>query len=273
MQRKFIVCLALLCGLSSRVQAQTQLQTPTPPVTIATALTKQVHLSPDMTVRQAMQSLGDQMGIQIQLADYLGERHLTVQLNHVTAKDALDALAELEDWQWKEATSDKIRVERRPTLVPKEAAYIPRLIQAELPRDFRDYYSLVRPDDDPKKYYWSATDNQISKVSARLGQSIRMRLEQQRLAVEGCMPALQAGKKVYFTALTPREQERLALSMTAQAIYRTGATFWRGDLPPYVMDPLTASIELQGNETLLIGTNMQIGDARIGTGFGASVKR
>jgi hypothetical protein len=226
-----------------------------------------------MTVRQAMQSLSDQMGVPIQLADYLGERRLTVQIDHVTAKDALDALAELEDWQWKEDTVGRIRVERRPTPVPKEASYIPRWIQAELPRDLRDYFGLPRPDDDPKKYYWSMVDNQFSPVSESLSKAIHLRIDQQRLVIEGHLPALQAGEKVYFSVLTPKEKERLLLALTVRVIYKTGAKFWRGDLPPYVMDPSTATMELHGNDNLLIGTNMEVGKETIGAGFGASVKR
>ena len=269
MQRPFIFCLPLLCSLSAPIRAQ--IQPPTPPISIAAGLAKQVHLSLDMTLRQAMKSLSEQSGFEVQIADYLAERRLTANLDHVTARDALDALAELEDWQWKENAPGRIRIERRPTQVPKETAFVPRWIQAELPRDLRDFFKLPRPDDDAKKYYWANMDTH-STLSTDIGKAIPMHIEQQRLAIEGHLRALQAGEIFYFAALTLQEKQHLLLGLTVQAIYRTGASLWKGDLAPYMADPSTAVLELSNTNNLFVGTYIEIESGSISAGIGVTVK-
>jgi hypothetical protein len=268
MQRSSLFCLSLLCIFAAPIQAQTQ--SPTLSAPAVTALAKPVHLSAEMTLIQAMKSLSEQIGVEVQIADYLTERRLTANLDHVTAQDALDALAELEDWQWREDKPGHIRVERRPTLVPKERAFIPRWIQAELPRDIRDYFHLPRPDDDPKKYTWANMDIHDT-LSRDFGRAIRLHIEQQRLAIENHLPALHTGEKFYVAGLTLQEKQHLLLGLAVQAIYRTGSGFWKGDLPPYASDPSNAMIALKGN-ALWVGSEIELENGSTSTGIITKVK-
>jgi hypothetical protein len=109
-----LFCTILLFGLSTT--ARTQTQSPPPAANVVAALNRQIHVSPDQSVRQALKSIGDQIGVTIQLADYLGDRRLTAQLDHIPAKDALDALGELEDWQWKDISASHV-----PTTIPRDS--------------------------------------------------------------------------------------------------------------------------------------------------------
>lgn len=252
-----LFCTILLSGISTAARAQTQ--SPPPAASVVAALNRQIHVSPDLSVRQALKSIGDQIGVTIQLADYLGDRRLTAQLDHIPARDALDALGELEDWQWKEDGHGHILVERRPPLVPKEAGYLSRWMQSELPRDFRDYFGIPRPDDDPKKFDWPVLGNPASQLQRRLEDTFNPQINQQRLLTANHLPALQAGEKIRFDGLNAREQERLLLTLTMRAIQRTNVMFWIGDLPPFILDPSTASLEFIGN-TLMVGTRVNIDD-------------
>jgi len=270
MQRSFLLGLLLLCILGAPTQAQTQAQAPlSAPVT--TALAKHVRLFADMTLPEAVKSLSEQIGVEVKISDYLVERRLTTNLDHVTARDALDALAELEDWQWKEDTPGHIRVERRPTLAPKEMAFLSRWIQAELPRDLRDYFKLPRPEDDPKKLFWAFAEPH-STLSQDMGRAMHLYAGQQRMALEGHLPALHGGAQVFVGQLTLPEKQHLLLGLTVQAIHGTNPLLWKGDLAPFVTDPATASIKLIGGHFLFIENRLEQENGSASTGFGAPVK-
>jgi hypothetical protein len=99
--------------------------------------------------------------------------------------------------------------------------------------------------------------NEYFPLLKRLQKSYRLQIEEQRLVVEGHRQALEAGEKVYFSALSPKEQEALVLALTVRTISGTGAQFWNGDLPPYVKEPRSATLEVRNEDNLLIGIYMQ----------------
>lgn len=173
----------------------------------------------------------------------------------------------MEDWQWKEDKPGHIRVERRPTLVPKEMKFIPRLVQGELPRDLRDFLHLKRPDDDPQNYHWASLDRQNTRTDA-MGRGLRLYIEQQRMAIEPHFPALQMGEKFYVGGLILSEKQHLLIGMMVHALARAESQFLQGDLGPYIADPSSASLELKGSNMLFIGTRIELENGSVGAGFG-----
>lgn len=61
-----------------------------------------------VTLPEVLAALSKQTGLIIQAEPYLQERKIFVQLNGVTARAALDALAELHDWTWRDMDENRI---------------------------------------------------------------------------------------------------------------------------------------------------------------------
>ena len=150
-------CAALL-WLPIQAQAQTPQATVPPSAASAktdagsgepaTKLAAPVHLLlGDVSVAQFTSALSEQTGLTISAAPYLRDRRILVQMDDVSAQNALNALAEMNDWTWRETQPGEIGLFRRALKLPREPGYIPRFVQTAIPADLREYMRVLRPSD------------------------------------------------------------------------------------------------------------------------------
>ena len=99
----------------------------------------------EVSVSAFTEALSQQTGLAITAAPPLRERTVIVRFKDVSALAALSALAELNDWTWREVEPGQIVLRRRILQVPQEPTFIPRLIQNALPVDLREYLRVPRP--------------------------------------------------------------------------------------------------------------------------------
>ena len=65
-------------------------------------LSRRIHLElGKTTLAEVAAALSEQTGLKIEPADYLNDRIMVVRIQGVSARSALNALSELNDWRWK----------------------------------------------------------------------------------------------------------------------------------------------------------------------------
>lgn len=209
-----------------------------PPVIASSKLKldTEVHLLlGSVSVADFTATLSKQTGLEISAAPYLRERRIVVQMDSVHAADALNSIAELNDWTWRETEPEHIVLMRRVLKVPQDPIYMPRLIQNALPADLREYLKVLRPTEDRRIFRDASLrkPEDVAESSRRLDVATFNALHNLRatLSIEALTKA-----NLPYSKMTAR-QKTLLLSFYIYDGLGNLNTLLMGDLPPAYTNP------------------------------------
>ena len=119
------------------------------PTALPQGLASSTHLNMGATTLKAVtQALSAQTGLRVQTETYLEERNLVVELKNVTAQNALDSLAELNDWRWFSPEKGVVMLTRKRAPLPQSLSDLPVCMSAALPADYRVFLGVGVPKKD-----------------------------------------------------------------------------------------------------------------------------
>ncbi len=243
----FGICLLLLVSLPGKAQ---QISTDENVQKLKTP----VHLNLGKTTLAAVAlRLTEQCGVTIEPAEYLKEREMVVQMDGISARAALEALSELNDWAWKETKEKHILIARKVSRLPVKPAYIWRRIHTALPRDVRDYLGVEMRAENPDDFK-NPLDNTDQQKAQKLEED---RVKLFRLFKDTQIELYDSLPKTIYTG-EPYAYEKMSESQKSNLLVQTffpvfylfisrGKEFMLGDFLPYVHDPRTAILGLKGN--------------------------
>jgi hypothetical protein len=213
----------------------------------------------ETTLGKALAALSQQTGLTIRAESFLQARALTVQIGPISALNALNALAELGDWQWIETEKGVLRFARRRLRVPAEPAAIPRLIQNAFPLDLRDYLLMPKPSEDMTRLMTPATRTVMVNGPERMqiGQHRgRLYATCSRQLFDRLKPAGIESRTILFTELTPEQRESLIGTLVGQILQSVDPDLLHYDLWPHVSDPASTELELHPGGLLAVQTHI-----------------
>jgi len=191
------------------------------------------------TAKQLAAELSQETGLSISVESAIEGRRLSVYLDGVTCRQALDSITHLEEWSWRELDSGHYRVERRIARVPQRAQDIPASLQAVLPRDIRTYLRLSDLNTkDPSAKSPSDIGQVASRDKARCLEKVRATVSNK---VAPNSPVL-----LRSLPLDTREAMLLWITLVAAA-EPTGVKVLNGEIAAYLIDPTRAVLGLEGS--------------------------
>ena len=235
------------------------------------------------TLAKAARALSEQIGVNIEVADYLQEHNLTVCLDDLSGLDVLNTLADFYGWRWFEQENKTIVITHlRPKNI-QQIRDIPFALQAALPNDVRWFLGIDLTPKDPffdrvlDKPPTPALSTEIQS-GFKSGNMFQMndytQSWKEKLFELFCFDSL-LPKKVPYTQLTATEKYHLCTAIVLDAFVRLNSAYGRtlldGVLRPYELDPLEAVLKLDKG-VLMISTTKTVKGQEVTAGFGANVK-
>lgn len=229
----------------------------------------------ETTIATALAVLSQQTGVRIDASDYLRERIMVIQMEGITGRTALGAIAALNDLKWREIGPNHILVERPAPKQPEKVTQVPGLLPKAMPKDMRDCLLVGMP----QKQAWQFADTSAFKrksdyefslfIHSRISELIQ---EQKRLFEAALPPKLSLGAKLPFRTMNPAQQSELLTILFFEEINRLQFSFMHGDLAPYQKDVMQAALHLHKTDGILeIGTVTHEGTMETYSFFGAPV--
>lgn len=209
-------------------------------------LSTKVHLRlGKTTLARVAAALSEQTGLKFEPAYYLADRDMIAQMDGVSARAVLNALAELNDWKWREMPDHAISIARHLLRPPQVPVAIPRIIQSAMPKDTRAFLTIATPSEDLAVYAnplladWSAASSKQRKAA------VFMRDTQGDLF--GSLPPDSVkGDPIPFDKLSDPQQRNLAAQFAFQLIFSLDQ-YLLSDFRPFVYDPAAARLEIFQN--------------------------
>jgi len=223
--------------------------------------------------------LSEQCGITIEPSDYLKDREMVVQLDGITARAALEALSEMNDWTWKETPEKHILIARQASRLPATPAYVFRRIHAAMPRDLREFLGVIPRSETPVTYInpfeIEADPLQTQRMKESRDRLWRL-LQDTQTDLYGSLPqSVILGTPYAFAKMSNRQKNDLM----AQILFRVfdellakRSEFMVGDLLPYAHDPSLAVLSLTGNE-FKVNTIFKIPNGQMSAGFTVELQK
>jgi hypothetical protein len=269
-----LICALLIAvsGRGARLCAQTT-ESPAAKDSARAQLAKIVHLNlGETTIDKLMATLSEQTGLTIKAAEYLSERSLTVEMDNLTAIEALDALDELNDWTWYPTLPGKILVTRRRLRMDAVPEAVPRMMQAAIPKEIRTYLQIPTPGEDLAEHV-NIFDNSLHDgmkfANDRLERTVAA---DQSDLLTSLSPGILSGDPVHYAMLSGRQRTELLTALVFPLLRRTDYQLLHGDLPPHVSDVNSSVLWLTGGNTLLIGSQFINGKQTLRIGFGTPIR-
>jgi hypothetical protein len=254
----------------------------------ADLLKKQVTLAPrPTTLRNAVSALSEQTGLKIEAEEYLADRKMSIYSVRESAAAALDAIAELNGYVWRETDDLHIVVTRPSIQYPTRLSDAPAAIRAAMPVDFARYLGIGVTVDNLAPIEDKAQARSLEMRRRRTGIArfeIQARIESKIASLihkecetlytpQTARPLMGAG--IPFSKLTPIQQSALSTALLLQPLIglSSGTAYYLmyNQLTPYQQDPLRAALNIRGGNGLEIGTETVTGDVSFRLGFGAPI--
>jgi hypothetical protein len=217
---------------------------PQPPDTDDARLDAPVTLTlGETTLGRVMTQLSSQTGLTLQAADYLRQRRLIVQMEGLTAREALDALAELHDWTWSRVEPGRYLLKRKVARRPGRLEDIPIAMQTGLPRDLRTWLHLpALPKDDP---------SEITSIP-RYGPIMSIARNQTNQLLAELEPLLRKRETIAVSELQSEHHTRLLLWLLLQN-YSSLQGLLHNEFGVQSIRPAAASLWFESANVMLIG--------------------
>lgn len=232
-----------------------------------------VHLAlGETTAAQVAAALSTQTGLKIEATDYLKDRILDVELDHMTCTAALNAIAELNEWKWEEIGVGHIVFTRRVPPVPQKIVDIPAAMLAALPKDWRTYLYIDVPWQEAMRASGTtSTHFGPRSVQEAMGIRIARLMNRQLETIVGSLkPPLGPDSKYPYSGLSPEQRDALIRILFLLVMNETSNSLLHGHLSPYEIDFSRAVIEIRGSD-LLIGTHWEEGENKRFDYFGVQI--
>ncbi len=241
-------------SLSERLKTRISLEAGTPPLA------------------ELLATLSKQTGMTIQAESYLNSRTVFSQFDGISIRAVLDALAELNDWTWRDTGDNKILITRRRLRFPTEAAAVPRRIQASIPKDIRTFLKIPQPNADLTQYFSPIALVQTDTVE-NVKQHTFMLLNQVKAElIASLKPTEINGEPLRYKEMDALRQKNLLTILIFTNFEQVPYALLQSDLPPYAMNPASALLQLEGGTTLHVRTIIEDARRRTKIGFGTQVK-
>jgi hypothetical protein len=225
-------------------------------------LNTKVHLSlGSTTLLRVMDELSKQTGLKIEASDYLLERKLIVAMEGLTSREALDSLAELNDWTWYRTESGHYLLARPTFRRPSSLRDVPRAMQAALPRDFRVFLGGMAD--------WRKMTPDERAMAALSKPHLRALNQTKEAFVEELAPSLLQQDVKPYSTLSGRQQESLLFSVVFDRFGDTSELLY--DFGLHQIEPALVTLELQQGKILMVEMYRDPNDPGSGVGFGQNV--
>lgn len=199
-------------------------------------------------VGDLLADLSKQTGLDVQAEEYIRSRRLIVAMPDASAREVLDALADLEEWKWFKAEAGRYIVERPPVRPLTDPLKAPEQLTRIMPRDLRDYAppksQLPFAGLPPEEEYKRITEGDMRAMND--AQSLRDDL---MLSVK---PRLVEHPELSFQALQPADQERLLLILVLDALRRIDLLSWQGGGPALYLDAPDTFLVMENGRVLAV---------------------
>lgn len=223
-------------------------------------LQARVHLSlGKTTVAKALEVLSKQTGLTIEASTGLSERVLVVEMNDITASNALNALSACNEWVWSETTPGNIRLRRSLPRNPTTLDEVQKFVVAALPKDVRDFVCIGKSVADLKNYTIPLLDPQLANTpfaKPPVQGSLYMFSQGKIFAVDSALareisallkPKPTEGAYYAYKTLTPEIQEKLLLYALIYTLKETQSGLLYNEFAPFQKDPNKVTVELKGS--------------------------
>lgn len=284
----------LFCALSWAVSMQLPVHgqdLPAPSKGEEAGFARTVRLTPGKTtIARTVAALSEQTGLKIEAADYLRGRTITVLMQDIPARDALTALAELNNLRWRKTDAGRYLLTRRRQPVIRTIDDLAQALQQSLPDDWQRFISTAPPAE-PAEAQSSdppviANHPHVLAVhlSRRLSTKIQAAKTKEQAGIfDSLKPQILTGEPIRYASLNPQQQEHLVLALTFHALSQSSVLDrLRGRLMFYHRDPASSYLDYvwddrakQANRPGMLGINSELeGAPAIGsltTGFSAGV--
>ncbi len=266
------------------------------------ALNADVHLQAGRTtLGAAVGELARQTGLNIECADYLQAHRLTLNIEHASAMDVLNQIAELTNVRWTEAGAKRITMARARAGSPDNPLQISAALKAVLPADILRYLGFnvpeglwLTPEQKKRREEWQTTSSAITAFLTKdsplgLGISIQNRVEvlmndTGKNMWEGVMSDLRPNQKIVYTQCVPFVQKDIVLEIVDHALSSMGAAstvaMLRENFDAMYRDPMLTVIEIKhpssalGQDMFMMGYYEPFGNGGDRyTGFGTDMRR
>ncbi len=245
-------------------------------------LQTRVHLSlGKTTLAKALEVLSKQTGLTIEASPGLSERVLLVEMNDITASNALNALAICNEWNWSETTPGNIRLRRSLPRNPTTLEEVQKFVVAALPKDVRDFVCIGKSVAEIKNYTIPIDPQLANTPFAKppVNRSLSMFSQGKIFAVDSALareisallkPKPTDGAYYAYKTLTPEIQEKLLLYALLYTLKETRSGLLYNEFAPFQKDPNKVTVELKGS-SLDVGSHTIQGTSDVFQSFGMDI--
>ncbi len=274
----FLFCFALfLTAITLPVNAFSQ-QTFTKETEAKLQMKVQLRLG-STTLETVTASLSKQSGLKIQAVDYLKPHKMIVQIDEMCVADALNTLAELNEWRWVETDKGVLLIMRPLPRMPQSYVEASAALQSVLPKAFRTFLGVgVSPDapenDRERRLKEAGAFDGVTnkRIEKRISTLINKHLDMLR---ESINQQDKEAKQLSYAKMTPDQKESLLIALVGGALGELNLNHYylvRNHVYPYQLDTNKAEITVK-NGLLNIGATSTSanGKGTLYMGFGVGI--
>ena len=282
-----VVFASLLSGVSTSAQSVQSRE-------VKIALQKQITVnagakSDKSTLLTILKGFSQQTGITIESEKYLLDREVSVFAKNISAKEALDALIELNEWEYYETSAHQIRIRRLSHHEPKNLSEIPKALLSSMPIDVKRFIGIgisseeiSFPTDSPHQGSEARTFKRFPIRAVSLNNEYRLtgmlQKSEERIVKLLETSSFSLGKYLYNDWSADLKEEvyaRLFLELLKSESAGDQFVLYSANPYPYIIDLSQANLSVDGNSISIscrIPPPPENPDAIHKVGFGGQVK-
>jgi hypothetical protein len=234
-------------------------------------LSTKIHLRlGKTTLTKVAAAIAQQTGLKVEPADYVSDREMIADMEGVSARAALNALSELNDWKWRETPEHAIAIARHLARPPQVAAAIPRIVQSAIPKDTRAFLGIATPSEDLSQYTSPWLSNTRGVHGNLVTKTVRLLRDTQGDLYSSLPADAVQGTPIPYEKLTETQRRDLIVQIAFRQIISLDE-YLLSDLLPFVRAPELAQIEFYRNG-LTVGQHGTVNGVERRTGFPAVIQ-
>ncbi len=260
---------------------------------VKNALQKQIILdagakSKKSTLGTILNDLSKQTGIVIQSEKYLLDREVSIYAKDIPAREALDSLMQLNEWEYYETSAHQIRIRRLSHREPKNLSEIPKSLLSSIPVDVKKFIGvgitsgeITFPKDSPNQGTEADTFKRFPIRAVRMNNEYRLtetlQKSEERIVKLLELNGFSLGKFLYNDWSADLKEEvysRLFLELIKSETATDQFVIYADNPYPYIIDLSQANLSVKGNSISIscrITSPVNNPDAIHKVGFGGQV--